>query len=101
MTNPTPIRSFVDQLRTFVPDDVVRGRLYADLTDVLQVCEWFVETMGKVRNQSLSQDELETLLVDIDTNVVQHLGCHLESLRKDMPALLNAIAQNEDDGGSN
>ena len=96
MSEELPIRSLVDQLKPFIEDKGLRGRLYADLTDILEVCNWFVSAVRADSMKPLTRDELETLLVDFDVNMLQHLAYHLDSLRKDMPAVLDAVGQRED-----
>ena len=41
--------------------------------------------------------KLESLLVDIEINMLRHLAHHLDSLRRDMPAVLEAIAEPDGD----
>lgn len=96
MNKKLAARSLVDQLKTFVPDDGLTGRMFADLTDALEMCNWFSSTIGTSAGRQLTRDELETLLIDIDIKLLQHLAYHLDSLRRDMPAVLDAIALPED-----
>jgi hypothetical protein len=85
--------SFASHLRAFVPDDAVLGRMRVDLTDMLEACNWFLSAINAAADRPLTRDELETLLIDIDVNMLQHLAHHLDSLRRDMPAALEAIAE--------
>jgi hypothetical protein len=95
MDQETPVKRLVRQVEAFVQDKRLCGRLYADLTDLLEACNWFVSTVQGI-DKELSRDELESLLIKIDVNVLQHLGYHLESLKQDMPVMLDAIGLPED-----
>jgi hypothetical protein len=99
MNEELAARSLVNQLRAFVPDQALTGRMHADLTDMLEACNWFVSAIGAVADRQLTRDELETLLIDIDVNMLQHLAHHLDSLRREMPAVLDAIADPDDEAG--
>lgn len=89
--------SLVNQLKTFVPDQTLTGRMHADLTDMVEACDWFVSVIGAIADRQLTRDELETLLIDIDINMLQHLAHHLDSLKREMPAILEAIAEPDGD----
>ena len=93
MNEEPAARSLVDQLKAFVPDQALTGRMHADLTDALEACNWFVSAVGTAAERPLTRDELESLLIDIEANMLQHLAHHLDSLRRDMPAVLDAIAE--------
>ena len=97
MNEELPARSLVNQLKAFVPDKALTGSMHADLTDMLEACNWFVSVIGAVANRPLTRDELETLLIDIDVNMLQHLAHHLDSLKRQMPAILESIAEPDGD----
>lgn len=97
MSEKSTVRSLVDQLVPFVRDEKLGGRLYADLTDMLEACNWFVAAVGVPRPVPLTREELESLLVDIEVNMLQHLTHHIESLRKDLPAVLEAVGLPDDE----
>jgi len=92
----TVLRLLTESVKATVVDKELCGRLTVDVTDILEACEWYVRTVGANRSESLSRDELETLLIEIDVNLIQHLSFHLESLRKDLSSVLDAIALTED-----
>jgi hypothetical protein len=89
-------RRVADQLQPFTKDPQLTTRVYVNLTDMLESCLWFSEQMRANDRSNLTRDELETFLIHIDIKLLQHLASHLESFRKDMPALLNAVGVPED-----
>src|SRR5688572_12174589 len=91
MINALGIRSLVDQLKPLVKDDELCGRFYADLNDMLEMCHWFVSTATSERKKQLSRDEIESLLIEVEVKMLQHLAYHLDSLRKDLPVVLDAV----------
>jgi hypothetical protein len=97
MNEELAARPLVNQLKAFVPDRALTGRMNADLTDMLEACDWFMSVIGAVADRPLTRDELETLLIDIDVNMLQHLAHHLDSLKRQMPANLEAIAEPDGD----
>lgn len=80
--------ALLEQLRPFVGDEAVYGRLYGDLHDLLEASAWLLKTFADYEGRSLSPSELEDLLVDIDVKFVEHVSFHLKSLRKDLRATL-------------
>ncbi|QNK69471.1 hypothetical protein [Variovorax sp. PAMC26660] len=84
------------ELDKYSLDENLSGRIFVDLSDIFEACKWFVDTIESEKFESLSQDELETLLINIDVNLIQHISYHLESLRKDFPVVLDAIGLPED-----
>jgi hypothetical protein len=96
MSDTTPLRFLVDRIEAFVPDRQLCGRLYADLTDMLEVCEWFVRTINGIKVEHLTRDELESLLIEIEGNMLRHMTYHLNSFGADLPAVLDAVGLPED-----
>lgn len=88
-------RRVADQLKSFSNDRQLTTRVYVNLTDMLESCVWFAEQMQANGHGKLTRDELETFLINIDINMLQHLVSHLESLRRDMPTILDAVGTNE------
>jgi hypothetical protein len=97
MNEELAARSLVNQLKAFVSDKALTGTMHADLTDMLEACDWFMSAIGAVADRQLTRDELETLLIDIDVNMLQHLAHHIDSLKRQMPSILEAIAEPDGD----
>lgn len=97
MTTSEQIQSIVHQLSHYVRDKEVEGRVSADLSDIAEVCNWLLKKLESVDARSWSRDELESFLIDLDVNVLQHLDFHLKSMRNDLPGLLRAVASEEDE----
>jgi len=95
MQSENTIRQLVRQVNAYARDDQLSGRLYVDLVDMLEACRWFVSSMDQL-GEELTRDELESLLIKIDVNVVQHLGFHMRSLKRDMPRVLDAVGRPDD-----
>lgn len=87
----------VSQIEKLLPDKELCGRLYADLHDMLEACHWFVDKMDAAKGQPLDREQLESLLIDIEVNMLDHLAYHLDSLRKDLPKVLEAIGEDDAD----
>ena len=78
----------LQQLRPFLQDDAAYGRLYGDLHDLLEMSAWLIKKFADIEGRSLSTSELESLLIDIDINFIQHASYHLSSLSKDLTVTL-------------
>lgn len=91
MNAGTRIKPLLDQLGKHIEDHALLGRVQADLTDILEVCEWFELVVDSSGQRGLDREEAESLLIDIEINLLDHLAYHLKSMKRDMPALLKMI----------
>ena len=85
-----------EQIRPLLRDDEAFGRLHADFHDLMEICSWFLQVANADTKKSLSRDELEDLLIDLDVNLIDHGLFHLNSLKKEVNSALEKLA--EDDG---
>ena len=90
-------QSVIAQIENLLPDKELSGRLHADLTDMLEACRWFVSKVGADESALLDREQMESLLIDIEVNMLDHFGYHLDSFRKDLPKLLEAVGEVETD----
>ena len=88
MTDASKKLSIVEQLKPFLNNSEIYGRLYADIHDLLEACEWFMAEIKKTESKTLSSDEIENLLIEIDVRFIEHAMFHLSSLRKDLNTIL-------------
>lgn len=93
------IKYLVAQIGVFVSDEEILGRLYTDLLDAREACEWFIENINIDGNKQMKRNELEDWLIDLDVNMLTHLVYHLKSIKKVLPTVLEAVAEPEDEGG--
>ena len=93
---PNALQDILDQLQRHIGDNELRGRLYADLHDVLEASLWFSSALEKLQGRQLTQDEFESFFIDLEVKLVQHLGFHLESLKRDLPTVLDALAEQDE-----
>jgi hypothetical protein len=89
--------SLASQIAPFVVDPAARGRIKVDLADMREACAWYLNALVIAEERRLTRDELESLLIGIEVNVLRHLAFHLDSFMKDLPEVLDAIAQTDDD----
>jgi hypothetical protein len=85
VANPLPL---LEQIKPYAPDEATFGRTSANLRDIVEECEWLLQVVSASEQKTLSEDELEALLIDIDVRFIMHVGWHLRSLRKDFPSIL-------------
>jgi hypothetical protein len=90
------VKALRGKLSPYLTKELNESAFFVDLADIYEACTWYVETMGRISDVSLTRDELETVLIDIDVNMLEHLNYHLDSLKKSLPAVLNAISLPED-----
>jgi hypothetical protein len=85
------IKPLLDQLKKHTADHALLGRVQADLTDMLEICEWLESTVDSIGNGGVDRDRLESLLIDFEVKFLDHMAYHIKSMRGDMPALLKAV----------
>jgi hypothetical protein len=85
----------VDQLRPFLADDAMHGRMYADLHDLIEVGEWLSTELSRRGDEPFTADQAETFLVELHVHLVEHATWHLNSLRKDIASALANIASKD------
>ncbi len=93
---PDNAEQLLKQLQPFTRDEDAYGKLHADLHDMIEICEWFLQTMDSVRQKQLSRDEIESLLIELEVNLVDRGGFHLKSLKKGIAEALRQISEKED-----
>ena len=86
-----------NQLKTFELDEQTISKVRVDLTDMLEACCWYSKTIESLPESPLSRDQLEDFLIAVDVQILTHLAYHIDSLRKSMPTLLDAIGVPDDD----
>ena len=101
MDTESRLRPLLDQLEKYTPDRALLGRVQADLTDILEVCEWFESTVNALVQRTLDRDQLESLLIDIEVNLLDHMAYHIKSVKRDMPALLKSVETPDTDEAGN
>lgn len=82
---------FLEQLKPVLADAATYGRMYADLHDLLEAGQWLITELDRLQERSLTRDEIETFLIDLDIAYIQHASFHLKSLRKDVRATLAGL----------
>jgi hypothetical protein len=95
LTEPPSELAVVDQLRPFLTDDAMYGRMHADLHDLIEVGEWLSAESSRRGDEPLTADQAETFLVELDVHLVEHATWHLNSLRKDIASALANIASRD------
>ena len=101
MDTESRLRPLLDQLAKHTPDRALLGRVQADLTDILEVCKWFEGTVNALVQRRLDRDQLESLLIDIEVNLLDHMAYHIRSVKRDMPALLKSVETPDSDEAGN
>ncbi len=94
---PENAERLVEQLRPFLSGDEAYGRLHADFHDLMEICTWFVQLMNSAGRKSLSQDDLEAFLIELDVGLIDHASFHLKSMKKEIEAALGKIADAPDE----
>lgn len=78
---------FVDQLKCYAdPSDL--GRMRADLIDLMEISQWFLNAMEGSGKHNMTQDELETFLIELEVQLTYHANFHLQSLKKNLRKML-------------
>jgi hypothetical protein len=91
MNSENRLRPLLDQLGKHTANRALLGRLEADLIDILEECEWFEATVNSLGQRGLDRDQLESLLIDIEVRLLDHMAYHIKSMKSDMPALLKMV----------
>ena len=100
-TTPQQI-ALIEQLKPYAPDEATYGRMYADLHDLLEASAWLLDTFSRHQGETLSESQIETLLVNIDVKFAEHAAYHLRTLRPDIEATLARFPQSDTEApGSN
>ena len=76
------------QIEPYASSSESYGQICADFADLSDACYWFLAQIEAGRSRTLTQDELEDLLVDIDVKFIQHVSFHLKSLRVELNQML-------------
>ena len=80
----------VDRLTPYISEEEVRSRLRVDLIDLADIARWFLETITKRVGGAISEDDVESLLIEIDVRFIDHATDHMRSLKK----LLSGVLEN-------
>jgi hypothetical protein len=91
MTDTRNRLKFLEQLKPVLADSATYGRMYADLHDLLQAGQWLTAELDRLQGRSLTSDEIETFLIDLDIAYIQHASFHLKSLHADVNATLAGL----------
>jgi hypothetical protein len=78
----------IEQLRPFLRDEDAYGRFRADIHDLKEICTWFLEKMNPDSEKSMSVNELEDFLIELDVNFIDHGIFHLRSLKAEIESAL-------------
>ena len=81
-----------EQVRPFLGSDEAYSRLRADVHDLAEICEWFLKVACENSARTLSRDELESLLIELDVRFVDHGLFHLQSLKTAINGALEKLA---------
>ena len=95
MTTIAEKLAIVDRLQPYLSDDSMRGRMHADLHDLIEAGEWLVAELDRLGSAPLNSEEVETFFVNLDVHYVQHVTWHLTSLREDIASVLTKIARDD------
>lgn len=84
--------TLVKHVHPYLSNDKILGMMTADLADMYEVSQWFVRTLDEARARTYTQDELHSLLVEIDIQMLTHLTWHLRSLKKYLTKVINVVS---------
>jgi hypothetical protein len=72
--------------------------LYTDLADMYGICIWYSEYIEKLfaSRKRHTADELETMLIEFEVQLIDHFAYHAKSLKRLMPRLLKEINSESD-----
>ena len=67
--------------------------MFVDLADIWGMSRWYLRYVENLlsRERTLSRNELETILIEIEVQFLYHLSYHLKSLRRLVPQALAAL----------
>jgi hypothetical protein len=88
----------VEQLRPFFSNEAGYGRMHANLHDLVEASEWFLATMDRTRAETLTAEQVEDFLIELEVHFVDHAMFHLRSLKKDIAAVLATFPDDAGDG---
>ena len=94
---PENAERLIEQLRPLMSGEEAYGRLHADFHDLMEICTWFVQLMNSVERKSLSRDDLEAFLIELDVGLIDHASLHLKSMKKEIEAALGKLADAPDE----
>jgi hypothetical protein len=84
------------KMSSHLNEELNRSQLYVDVADSYQACRDFVEIVNTfLSTETPNHDRLESFLVDVDVHLLEHLGYHLESLRKLLPIAISWLGDSE------
>jgi len=86
------LEPLLNRLRSQSADRALIGRVGADLTDILQISEWIAARINSLHNEALEDEDLETVLIELEVRLLDHMMFHVKSMKRDMPALLKFVA---------
>jgi hypothetical protein len=85
------ITALLDALDGHIPDEDTRGRLSVDLQDLVEASRWLLSTLQGVGSRAHTDDELESLLIDLEVRYLDHATYHIKSLRAALTAVLRTF----------
>jgi hypothetical protein len=87
-----PVRSdvsaLVRALAAHIPDEDTRRRLSGDLRDLAEASHWLLSAVASVGARPHTDDELQDLLVDLETRYLDHAPHRISSLRRSLWTVL-------------
>jgi len=85
--------AFLDKMMPFAKDAEAFGRFHADFHDLVEASQWFLAKIEENSERSLTPDEIETFLIDVEVRFIDHATWHFKSLRKEMHLMLAKLSE--------
>ena len=83
----------IEKLSNFAGKSAL-GRMRVDIGDLEDICNWYIGFLNKTIDDEMTEDDLETALIEIETKFIDHAGFHFKSLKRDIRRVLNKIPEN-------
>lgn len=81
----------VGMLTKITKDDILLGRFKADICDMMEMNCWLIEKIRELKQTTVTVENIEDFLIDLEIKYVDHAFYHLSSMKKDIADLLENI----------
>ncbi len=88
-------KNFRRAIEPYISEDLKGSAIFVDLSDIYAICLSYVALIDShlisKGDEKINKESLVGVLYEIDSELVEHLSFHLESLKENLPLVIEQI----------